>query len=61
MTAPGWRLAPGERSVRFSPGWFRLIDDFTGLSPAGVAVSISRDRVIETFAERTMHVRSSRW
>jgi hypothetical protein len=33
VTAPGWRPATDERSVRFSPVWFRLIDDLTGLSP----------------------------
>jgi hypothetical protein len=43
MTAPGWRLAAGERLVRFSPVWFRLIDDLTGLSPAGrVLVRLDR-------------------
>jgi hypothetical protein len=48
MTAPGWRPAPGERSVRFSPVWFRLIDDLTGLSPAGrVLVRLDRQEGTE--------------
>ncbi len=43
MTVPGWRPAAGERSVRFSPVWFRLIDDLTGLPPAGrVLVRLDR-------------------
>jgi hypothetical protein len=33
VTRRGWRLAPGERSVRFSPVWFRLVDDVTGQAP----------------------------
>jgi hypothetical protein len=33
VTRPGWRLASDERSVRFSPVWFRLVDDLTGRPP----------------------------
>jgi hypothetical protein len=33
VTAPGWQLATDERSVRFSPAWFRLVDELTGLAP----------------------------
>jgi hypothetical protein len=33
MTVPGWVLVPGERSVRYSPAWFRLVDDVTGQPP----------------------------
>jgi hypothetical protein len=33
VTLPGWRLLPGERSVGYSPAWFRLLDDVTGAGP----------------------------
>ena len=33
MTRPGWQPATGERSVSFSPVWFRLLDDLTGQPP----------------------------
>jgi hypothetical protein len=33
VTRSGWRPASGERSVRFSPAWFRLLDDVSGREP----------------------------
>jgi hypothetical protein len=33
MTRHGWQSVPGERSVRSSQVWFRLLDDFTSRAP----------------------------
>jgi hypothetical protein len=43
VTRPGWRLVAGERSVRFSPVWFRLVDDHTGQPPVEL-VQVRLDR-----------------